>query len=279
MSNKLTIGMVAYDDYDGIYFTIQSLRLHHPEIMNDVEFVIIDNNPGSAQGKAVKNLTNWIKQPVQYVPFDEYKSTAVRDFIFWKAKTDYVLCTDCHVLFEPGSIRKLIDFFREGKDEGNLLHGPLVYDDLINVSTHFDPVWRDRMWGIWATDARGKDKNAEPFEIPMQGLGSFACRKYAWPGFNPHFRGFGGEEGYIHEKFRRAGKKTLCLPSFRWLHRFGRPAGVPYPLVQQDRIINYFIGHLELDMDCKPIFEHFGQYHKAEDLLKMHDFAKKSLNL
>ncbi len=30
----LTIGMATYDDYDGVYFTVQALRLYHPEIMD-----------------------------------------------------------------------------------------------------------------------------------------------------------------------------------------------------------------------------------------------------
>jgi hypothetical protein len=70
----------------------------------------------------------------------------------------------------------------------------------------------------------------------MQGLGVFSCRKAAWLGFNPAFRGFGGEEGYIHEKFRQAGARTLCLPFLRWGHRFGRPAGVPYPVLLNDKV-------------------------------------------
>ncbi len=31
MNNKLlTIGMSTYDDFDGVYFTLQSLRMYHP---------------------------------------------------------------------------------------------------------------------------------------------------------------------------------------------------------------------------------------------------------
>jgi hypothetical protein len=48
--------------------------------------------------------------------------------------------------------------------------------------------------------------------IPAQGMGVFACRKNNWLGFNPKFRGFGGEEGYIHEKYRKNGKQVICLP-------------------------------------------------------------------
>jgi hypothetical protein len=58
-----------------------------------------------------------------------------------------------------------------------------------------------------------EDINDEPFEVPAQGLGIFSCKKSEWLGFNPHFRGFGGEECYIHEKYRQAGRKTICLPS------------------------------------------------------------------
>ena len=75
----------------------------------------------------------------------------------------------------------------------------------------------------------------------MQGLGVFSCRKDAWLDFNPRFRGFGGEEGYIHEKFRQSGQRCLCLPSLRWLHRFGRPNGVPYPLTVDDKLRNYLL--------------------------------------
>ena len=57
----------------------------------------------------------------------------------------------------------------------------------------------------------GTDPDNPPFEITMQGLGLFACRRDAWPGFNPAFRGFGGEEGYIHEKIRQRGGETLVL--------------------------------------------------------------------
>jgi hypothetical protein len=67
-------------------------------------------------------------------------------------------------------------------------------------------------------------------------MGVFSCRKGAWPGFNPMFRGFGGEEGYIHEKFRQAGGRCLCLPWLRWTHRFGRPAGIGYSLTVGEKL-------------------------------------------
>jgi hypothetical protein len=113
------------------------------------------------------------------------------------------------------------------------------------------------MWGIWGHDPRGQNPNGEPFEIWANGMGLFSCRKDAWLGFNPHFRGFGGEEGYIHEKYRQAGRKTLCLPFLRWLHRFGRPNGAPYPLTRYAKVRNYVLGHQELGLSLDPVHEHF----------------------
>jgi hypothetical protein len=171
-----------------------------------------------------------------------------------------VLCCDSHVLFEPGVIARLKRYHREHPDGADLLQGPLVYDDGAQLSSHFDPVWRDQMWGIWASDERALDPDGPPFDIPMQGLGVFSCRADAWPGFHPGFRGFGGEEGYLHEKFRQAGRRCLCLPWLRWMHRFGRPRGTPYPLTVDDKLRNYLLGHTELGLDPAPVLAHFARY-------------------
>jgi hypothetical protein len=91
------------------------------------------------------------------------------------------------------------------------------------------------------------------------GLGLFTCRRDAWLGFSPHFRGFGGEEMYIHEKYRQAGAEALCLPFLRWGHRFGRPNGIPYVkiLTRWNKIRNYVIGLQELGLPLDRCYEHF----------------------
>ena len=255
MPLKLSIGMATFDDFDGVYFSIQALRMYHSEVINNIEIIVIDNNPSGEHGECIRNLANQIN--VKYIPFEKYKSTVVRNQIFENASAPYVLSMDCHVLFEPGSIKKLIEYYELNPDTKNLLQGPLVYDNLKSFSSHFDPVWRAQMYGVWATDERARDPNAEPFEIPMQGLGVFSSKKDCWLGFNPEFRGFGGEEGYIHEKYRQHGAKTLCLPFLRWVHRFQRPAGINYPLTVQHKVRNYLVGQIELGLNVEPIFEHF----------------------
>ena len=66
----------------------------------------------------------------------------------------------------------------------------------------------------------------------MQGLGVFGCRRAAWPGLQPPApAGSAWRKGYLHEKIRRAGGRTLCLPFLGWTHRFNRPFGHRYPRV------------------------------------------------
>jgi len=250
----LTIGMATYDDFDGVYFTLQALRLYHD--LDDTELLVVDNFGCRHTRDLVRDWTGGT-----YVLADGVVGTATpKDLVFRRASGTAVLCCDSHVLFAPGVIARLKAYHRDHPDGADLLQGPLVYDDGKQLSSHFDPVWRDQMWGIWATDPRALDPGGEPFEIPMQGLGAFSCRTEAWPGFHPGFRGFGGEEGYLHEKFRRAGGRCLCMPWMRWMHRFGRPRGTPYPLTVEDKLRNYVLGHAELGLDLSPVLAHFAQY-------------------
>ena len=125
------------------------------------------------------------------------------------------------------------------------------------------------MMGVWSTDDRGREPDGEPFDIPIQGMGLAACRKSSWPGYNKRFKGFCVEEGYIHQKFRNAGARTLCLPFLRWLHRFARPMGVPYENVWEDRIRNYLIAFEEVGLDKTEVIEHFSELINPEVVQKV----------
>ncbi|MGH2614324.1 MAG: hypothetical protein ACRDJC_03720, partial [Thermomicrobiales bacterium] len=60
---------------------------------------------------------------------------------------------------------------------------------------------------------------------------------------------------------------------FRWVHRFNRPAGVPYPLFIEDKLRNYLIGHLELGLDPAPVLEHFAEHLPPEKITAVMDEA------
>ena len=321
----LTIGMATYKDYDGVVFTVESLRLYH-DLMNllgptKVEIMVVDNSPESPEGQAIQAFMKWLGMDCKatYVPYTEVNGTAApRDLVFRKALGHAVLCLDSHVMLRPGSLTSFLRYIRDNPDQSDLIQGPLLYDDLRSISTHFDGKWGAEMWGKWQEAWRckcgevsfslrfdlGEDKKLEhitfidlwgepihscphcahlfpitkdhriifneghrpaasrgdedqPFEIPAQGLGLFGCRKDAWLGFNPKFRGFGGEEHYIHEKYRQAGRKTMCVPGLCWWHRFGKPSGVKYPLTRQDKVRNYVIGHDELKLPLDKAKYHF----------------------
>ena len=255
---KLTIGSAVYDDFEGVYFSYQSLRLNNPELKNDIEYIIIDNNPSSAEGKAVKEFCQSTGH-IKYIPYTERRSTSIRNEIFKNSNSEFTLCIDPHVLFEHDTIKKLITYFKKNKDSKDLYHGPMLYDviDGHDPVSHMDPIWRDNMFGIWSCDKRARDPKSKPFEIPMHGLGIFACKTDAWLGFNENFVGFGGEEGYIHKKFKKENRKIWCLPFLRWIHRFKRPLGTKYPLIIEERVRNYLIGHRELGLPYDEIISHF----------------------
>ena len=252
----LTIGMATYNDYDGVFFSVQALRLYHPEITDDTEILVLDNDPQGPCAAALKCLEDRVAG-YRYYPYDSFQGTTVKDLLFRESNSEYVLVMDSHVLFPPGSLAAFVNFLKQQRDSMDLWQGPLLSDELKPLATHFEPVWSGGMHGRWAWDARAADVDAPPFEIPMQGMGVFACRKAAWPGFNPRFQGFCCEEGYLHEKIRRNGGTALCLPFLRWLHRFERPGGIPYRPIWADRIRNYLIGYDELALDPSPVVDHF----------------------
>jgi glycosyltransferase involved in cell wall biosynthesis len=255
----LTVGMATLDDYDGVYFSVTSLMIHHAEVMSDCEFVVVDNNPTSKYGRLVRD---WMRRHVssgRYIPFDGPRGTAgARNEVLRRARGEVVLCIDCHVLLVPGAVQKLRDYFVARPGCRDLLTGPLISDSGKLAATHQEPKWSSGAWGVWSLDERGNDSAGEPFEIWQQGMGLFACRKDAWVGFHPEFRGFGGCESYVMEKFRRNGAKVLCCPWLRWTHRFQRPDGIPYRVNREDRLRNYVVGFQELGLDTDPVMKHFG---------------------
>lgn len=283
MEKTLTVGMATYDDYDGVFFSIQALRMFHEPCSDEkVEFVVLDGNPNGEHGKACKNFVTGAAKG-KYVPFEGTLSSFNKYEIAKHATSKYVLIIDCHVMIESGGVQRLLDYFNKNPGCRDLVQGPLWYDDLNGVSTNFDPVWRGDMYGIWATKKEEYDKG-EPFEIPMQGMGLLAFEREFWPGIGEHFVGFGGEEGYMAEKFRLNGGRNVCVPGLRWNHRFGRPNGIKYPLKLEDRIWNYIVGWMELHKNpehevIKGTIENFKAKVPVEKMNEMVERAKSIYSL
>jgi len=309
MRPKLTIGMPMYHDYHGAWFSLQSLRLN--ENLENVELIVIDNDPTYAGSNLLKpSMISAFKHHTAGTRYIEYTDAVgpanTKNRVFEEASGEIVLCIDSHVLFRHGTIGRLLEWYDANPESMDLINGPLIYDDLNNISTHFDDSWRGEMWGTWGSAWEAPDGtvfsvrdigdntlecfdlanpeiklpfkgqfvgheqllinngcrklgllDSDEFEIPGNGCGLISCRKDAWLGFNKNFRGFGGEEMYIHQKFRNAGQKVLCLGFLKWLHRFGRPEGVAFPLRRWDKVRNYVIGHQELGIPLDRVYDHF----------------------
>ncbi len=245
--------------FDGCYFTIQALKIYHDleQVLHGVELLVVDNHPKGCidTRKAAAALGGrYIHAPQANGP------AGAKDLVFREAKGEIVLCIDCHVLLHPNAINRVLRFFADPANDRNMLHGMLVYDDHKHFATHMTPTWGSHMLGQWDDK---KDMRGQPgelgavFEIEMHGMGLFAMKKEFWVGFNPLFRGFGGEEGYIHEKVRRAGGKVFCDTNLCWTHRFQRPKGTPYRNDLKDRFFNYLVGRLELNQDTSDLYEQF----------------------
>jgi len=52
---------------------------------------------------------------------------------------------------------------------------------------------------------------------------------------------------------------VLCLPFLRWMHRFERPLGIPYPNTWEDRLHNYLVGFGELGLPTEALEAHFAE--------------------
>jgi glycosyltransferase involved in cell wall biosynthesis len=152
--------MATYGDFDGVYFTIQALRLYHD--LTDVEIIVVDNQENE---RLMSWINYWCKGVVKYKPYTEVVGTTMpREMVFEWASGDYVICIDSHVLLYPGALDRLWD-------GDSLVHGPMMYDDGKMCTTGMKDIWQANMWGVWDDARNHLELPEEPFSIWGHGLG------------------------------------------------------------------------------------------------------------
>lgn len=257
----LTVGMATVRDYSGPYFTIQDVRKIFQYFgFADYELIVVDNDPeddcGRALRRTVEGNARFANQGARYIPFGEaHGTTQPRQRIFDEARGDWVMVCDSHVGFDIAGLGRLPTLLEQWQGTRDILSGPVWYDDLQGTSTHFEPVWRDEMWGTWASDPRGEGDT--PFEITGQGLGCFIAHREHFVGFDRRWRGFGGEELCIHEAVRQAGGRAMCIPSLKWYHRWHREAHGRYTAWTWHKVRNYVLGFQRIGRPLDEIYQHF----------------------
>ena len=243
---KWSIGMPSYNNYVEVYFTVQALRMYHD--LTDCEIIVVDNYGDDFLEKYIRKDGGGV---VKYHRCNSIQGVShAKNKIFEFAKGEFVLVMDSHILVKPGAL----DIEIKNDD---LYQGPLFKSNCEEYYLEWLKAWRANMWGIWADPVEVVPD--EPKEIWAMGAGFFACRRSSWLGFNKNFKGFGGETGYLQEKYRKAGRKVWMHPKLIWQHLFctdGRKFS--YPIHIKDRIRNYIIGFEELGLDLKEMKEHFG---------------------
>ncbi|MGK5640717.1 hypothetical protein ACSNOK_20730 [Streptomyces sp. URMC 126] len=253
---RLTVGTAVHDDGDDTYSTLLSLRLHHPEVADRVDLLVVDGDPDGPGGAGLRALADTLPG-LRRVPAGHLRGSALRDLVVRAARTEWVLSVDAHVLLAPGALARLLAYADGHPDCRDLLQGPLLGDDLRTVRTHLDPVFDGVSFGTRGCDPRGMDPEAPPFEIGMQDLGVFACLTDAWPGLNPRLRGLGAETGSLHKRFRAAGARALCLPFLRWTRRSVPPPGAAVPVDTADRCRDHLLAWEEAGLAVEPVIDHY----------------------
>lgn len=253
MAFELTIGLPCYGNKTEVWFTIQALRMYQD--LTNTEILVVDN-------KGDDNLKKSIRFPgVRYIKYNEVNGPGpAKNKIFEKAKGDFVICMDSHILLWPDSVRRLKHWVRTHWDDArNLIHGTMVMSRFSDSYTHYENKWRGGMWGIWPKSVHPStlEMQDEAIEIEMGPTGLFGCRKDSWLGFAEGLKGYGGIEGIINKKYEKAGRKNLNLPFLMWVHYFGSEHA--YPLTTGDKVRNFLTSFKEIDLDPAPIYEHFGQ--------------------
>ena len=77
---RLCVGMATFDDFDGVWFTVQAIRLYHPEVADDLSFVVLDNHPEGEAAADLKGLEQRVPG-LRYLPFRGYRHRGPRPYL------------------------------------------------------------------------------------------------------------------------------------------------------------------------------------------------------
>jgi GT2 family glycosyltransferase len=283
---RLTIAIPTRLDWYGFHETWHSLvaAIRLAGLTEHIELLVVDQSPDTEHAANIAGTVrsvaaNWQVDPIghravnrggpidaRYEPWAEVLGTAAGKMAcFGKASGEWVLCLDSHVILTDDSVRKLYEFIRSPRNRfsGNLHYGVNLADDHRGYFSHLD-IWGpegqpligdDGVFGNWRSDPRAKSAAGKPFDVEGGGGWCFFARRDAFlsVGFHHLMRGFGGEEGFLAERFRRAERRVLCAPFVRGIHRYARLSGDQYFVTVEEKLRNHVIGWCDLGFDLEQL--------------------------
>lgn len=267
---RLTFGMAvgAGEEFSAIWATINNILMHDKQIFDDLNAEVLVVNCGG-DPKFIDSTKRWTttKPRIGSVPrgrFIQWQgpdgSSQPRNAVFDYALGDVVICVDPHVMLAQGAIKAIVDWLADHPLD--MVSGPLE-DDNGKLSWFQRPKWAAGALGLWADNlgrlsgpfkdwqVEVQGDRSKPFEIWQQGMGLFACRREAWPGFHRDARGWGGCETFAASSIRARGGKVICHPDARWRHRFQRPFKVEWTATKEQQLRNYLIGFHSLGLQVE----------------------------
>jgi len=250
---NLTVGMATFDDPQGVWWTLSSLRMHHD--LTGVELLVVDDHPIAGRGE-IKNVC--ANAQARYVHAPKNRGPAHAKNSVWEHATGtHVLLVDCHVLLAPNAIARLVAAARSGEVGHDMWVGPLRSEANARIATELAPELRGDFYGTWFVN--NQHTGDTPREVLAHGSALMFMQKDKWPAFSQHFKGFAGEEIYIHDKVRKQGGRVMYQPWLGWCHRFPRFGAVPYNLTLNDKFHNYLIAGYEMGWNVPQLREYFGR--------------------
>src|SRR5215204_1764397 len=203
----LTIGMATYNDFNGVYFTLQALRLYQD--LRDTELLVVDNYGCPATKQLVEG---WV-HGARYLLATEVRGTAApRDLVFREARGEAVLCCDSHVLFAPGAIRRLKEYYRAHPDCPDLLQGPVCTTISRRDPHTLNPSGGPRCGGFGEPIPGGKIRRGNRSRYPCKAWGSSVAGRAPGPASTQCFEALGGKKATsMKSSDRRAAGASACL--------------------------------------------------------------------
>ena len=274
MSPKLTIGMANWEDVEGAFWTLTSIRQYHVKAeRTDVELLVIDDMPEKQQD--LENVCN--NSGARYVHHSKNKGPAhAKDSVWEHAKGEYVLLVDSHVLLAPCSVQYIIDAIDSDLIGKDLWTGPLLNERGHMIASELLPEWRGQFFGVWHTDPELPKIKIK--EIEGHGSAYTLMKREHYPYFSKHFKGFSAEELYIHQKVRNNGGKCYVHLDLGWVHRFYRSKPITYSLTLNDKFHNYLVASYEMGWSIKQCCEYFAKNLPAEQHKSVMDGVKAILS-
>src|SRR5215212_6291980 len=181
--------MATYNDFNGVYFTLQALRWYQD--IRDTELLVIDNY-GCPNTKAL--VEGWV-HGARYLLATEVRGTAApRDLVFREARGEAVLCCDSHVLLAPGVIRRLKEYYREHPECQICCRDPLCTTISRRYPRTLTPSGGARCGGFGQPIPGGKIRRENRSRYPCKAWGPSVAGRLPGPASTRCFGASGGKK-------------------------------------------------------------------------------------